>query len=96
MTSLYDIGARALNLLPPERGHQAALWILAHGLGPSGRADRPAGLAQTLWGQSFENPVAVAAGFDKNAVAISGAIGLGVGFIEVGGVTTYAKWFSKS
>jgi len=91
LTSLYDIGARALNLLPPERGHQAALWSLAHGLGPSGRADRPAGLAQTLWGQSFENPVAIAAGFDKNAVAISGAIGLGVGFVEVGGVTPYPQ-----
>lgn len=91
MTSLYDIGARALNLLPPERGHQAALWSLAHGLGPSGRANRPAGLALTLWGQSFENPVAIAAGFDKNAVAISGAIGLGVGFVEVGGVTPYPQ-----
>lgn len=91
MTSLYDIGTRALNLLPPERGHQAALWSLAHGLGPSGRADRPAGLAQTLWGQSFENPVAIAAGFDKNAVAISGAIGLGVGFVEVGGVTPHPQ-----
>ena len=91
MTSLYDLGARALNLLPPERGHQAALWSLAHGLGPSGRADRPAGLAQTLWGQSFVNPVAVAAGFDKNAVAIPGAIGLGVGFVEVGGVTPHPQ-----
>ena len=87
MSGLYDIGARALTMLPPERGHQAALWGLAHGLGPRGRADRPVGLAQTLWGRSFPNPLAISAGFDKNAVAISGALGLGVGFVEVGGVT---------
>ena len=74
-------------MLPPERGHQAALWGLAHGFGPRGRADRPAGLAQTLWNRPFVNPVAISAGFDKNAVAIPGAMGLGVGFVEVGGVT---------
>jgi len=87
LSGFYDIGARALTLLPPERGHEVALWGLAHGLGPRGRADRPAGLAQTLWRRSFPNPVAISAGFDKNAVAISGALGLGVGFVEVGGVT---------
>ena len=91
MTSLYDIGARALNLLPPERGHRAALWGLAHGFGPSGRADQPAGLAQTLWDRPFVNPIAISAGFDKNAVAIAGAMGLGVGFVEVGGVTPHPQ-----
>ena len=91
MTSFYDIGARALTLLPPERGHAVALWGLAHGLGPSGRADRPAGLAQSLWGRSFQNPVAISAGFDKNASAIAGVRGLGVGFAEVGGVTPHAQ-----
>jgi len=87
LSGLYDIGARALTLLPPERGHELALWGLAHGFGPRGRADQPAGLAQTLWGRHFPNPVAISAGFDKNAVAISGAMGLGAGFVEVGGVT---------
>jgi dihydroorotate dehydrogenase len=91
VTSLFDIGARALTMLPPERGHQAALWGLAHGFGPHGRADQPPGLAQTLWNRSFANPVAISAGFDKNAVAISGAMDLGVGFAEVGGVTPRAQ-----
>ena len=91
MSGLYDIGARALTLLPPERGHQAALWGLSHGFGPRGRADQPAGLAQTLWGRSFANPVAISAGFDKNAMAIAGAMALGVGFVEVGGVTPRAQ-----
>lgn len=87
MTSLFDIGARALTVLPPERGHQMALWGLAHGLVPRGRADQPAGLDQKLCGRQFPNPVAISAGFDKNAVAIDGAMDMGVGFVEVGGVT---------
>lgn len=87
MSRIHDIGARALNLLPPERGHQVALWGLGHGLGPRSRADDPAGLAQTIWGRRFANPVAISAGFDKNAVAIKGAMDMGVGFAEVGGVT---------
>ena len=91
MSSLHDFGARALTLLPPERGHQAALWGLAQGFGPHGHADQPAGLGQTLWARSFDNPVAISAGFDKNAVAISGAKALGVGFVEVGGVTPLAQ-----
>ena len=81
------MSARALTLLPPESGHQVALWGLAHGLGPRGQAEQPAGLEHTLWGRHFPNPVAISAGFDKNAVAISGAMRLGVGFVEVGGVT---------
>lgn len=87
MSSFYDIGARALTALPPERGHQVALWGLAHGFGPRGNADQPSGLSQTLWGRPLLNPIAISAGFDKNAVAISGVMNLGVGFIEVGGVT---------
>ena len=91
MSGLYDIGARALTLLPPERGHEVALWGLSHGFGPRARADQHSGLAQTLWGRPFTNPVAISAGFDKNAVAISGAMRLGAGFVEVGGVTPLAQ-----
>jgi len=87
LRDIYDIGARALTLLPPERGHQFALWGLAHGFGPHGQPDQPAGLAQTLLGRQFPNPIAISAGFDKNARAIAGALQLGVGFAEVGGVT---------
>jgi len=39
------------------------------------------------FGQSFPNPVGVAAGFDKNADAVCGLAALGFGFVEVGGVT---------
>lgn len=48
-------------------------------------------LRQTLFGREFMNPVGLAAGFDKNAVAVRAFAGLGFGFIEVGTVTPRAQ-----
>ncbi len=44
-------------------------------------------LRQTVWNRTFPNPIGLAAGFDKNAVAYEEALDLGFGFVEVGGVT---------
>ena len=44
-------------------------------------------LQQTVWNRTFPNPIGLAAGFDKNAVAFEAALDLGFGFVEVGGVT---------
>lgn len=44
-------------------------------------------LAQTLWGLRFDNPVGLAAGFDKNAEHFNELAALGFGFIEIGTVT---------
>ncbi|MED6207908.1 hypothetical protein PIB30_040002 [Stylosanthes scabra] len=37
--------------------------------------------------EKFSNPVGLAAGFDKNAEAVDGLLGMGFGFVEVGSVT---------
>ena len=87
MPALHDIATALLRTLPPETGHRCALWSLAHGLGPRAAADDLPALAQTLWGHRIPNPIGIAAGFDKNAAAIAGALGLGSGFAEIGGVT---------
>ena len=47
----------------------------------------PEALRQTLFGREFPNPVGLAAGFDKDAVAVRALTGLGFGFVEVGTVT---------
>ncbi len=55
----------------------------------AGRApaeDDPA-LSVAAFGLSFKNPVGLAAGFDKDAVAVPALCRLGFGFIEVGTVT---------
>lgn len=44
-------------------------------------------LRQNLWGHSFENPVGLAAGFDKNGKLIPFWQDLGFGFAEIGSVS---------
>ncbi|PSB15775.1 dihydroorotate dehydrogenase (quinone) [filamentous cyanobacterium Phorm 46] len=44
-------------------------------------------LEQSLWGLSFQNPVGLAAGFDKNGVAADIWANFGFGFAELGTVT---------
>lgn len=71
----------------PETAHDLALAALRSGLFPHApKIDDPA-LRVTLWDRVFPNPVGLAGGFDKNAVALRGLFGLGFGFIEAGTVT---------
>jgi dihydroorotate dehydrogenase len=48
-------------------------------------------LAIERFGLTFRNPVGVAAGFDKNGVAVRGLAALGFGFAEAGTVTNLAQ-----
>jgi dihydroorotate dehydrogenase len=81
--------------LDPETAHGAALGALraAQALPPLAAALRrrflvdAAPLRQTLFGRELANPVGLAAGFDKDAVAVRGLAALGFGFVEVGTVT---------
>jgi len=46
---------------------------------------------RTVFGLNFPNPVGLAAGFDKNGVALRAWAALGFGFIEIGTVTAKAQ-----
>jgi dihydroorotate dehydrogenase len=46
---------------------------------------------KTVFGLTFPNPVGLAAGFDKNGVAIPAWAALGFGFVEIGTVTAKAQ-----
>ncbi|MBT9310595.1 quinone-dependent dihydroorotate dehydrogenase [Leptothoe kymatousa] len=48
-------------------------------------------LSQTLWQQTFTNPLGLAAGFDKDGVAATGWPLMGFGFAELGTVTCHAQ-----
>ncbi|MEL6350267.1 MAG: quinone-dependent dihydroorotate dehydrogenase [Cyanobacteria bacterium J06627_28] len=48
-------------------------------------------LAQSLWGLSFDNPLGLAAGFDKDGTAARAWPLMGFGFAELGTVTYYAQ-----
>jgi len=87
VSRLHELAAGALRRVEPEAAHRATLWALGHGLGPVERGPDEACLATRLWGSDFPNPLGLAAGFDKNAVAVEAALKLRFGFTEVGGVT---------
>lgn len=76
-----------LRRIDPERAHGLALRALRLGLAGAGApADSPR-LAVRAFGRDFANPIGLAAGFDKNAVALPGLTRLGFGLVEVGTVT---------
>src|SRR5205807_3073284 len=54
-------------------------------------AFRPPPKPKVLFGLNFPNPIGLAAGLDKNAVAIPAWAALGFGFIEIGTVTAKAQ-----
>jgi dihydroorotate dehydrogenase len=68
-------------------GHNLAILALKYGLVQLPlRQDFPM-LQTELFGLKFDNPVGLAAGFDKNAAAMSSLLSRGFGFIEVGTCT---------
>ena len=74
----------------PETVHERSLaWAdAAHRLGLGGlAARRPKPLPTRAFGLTFENPVGLAAGMDKNGAHVDALSHLGFGFIEVGTVT---------
>lgn len=84
---LERAGLGALRRMDPETAHGLALRALRLGLGPRGGPVTSPRLCATFAGLDLPNPVGLAAGFDKNAVAIDGLAGSGLGFVEVGAVT---------
>ena len=52
---------------------------------------QPTSKPKTLFGLTFPNPIGLAAGLDKNGVALPAWAALGFGFIEIGTVTAKAQ-----
>jgi dihydroorotate dehydrogenase len=74
----------------PEWVHEHALDLIARDwVRTQPFADRR--LSQTLMGLDFSNPIGLAAGFDKNGVALAHWAKLGFGFVEAGTVTAHAQ-----
>jgi dihydroorotate dehydrogenase len=76
-----------LRRLDPERGHNMALLALRCGLAGSDSSPDEPELAIEVLGHRFVNPIGLAAGFDKDAVALVPLMRLGFGAIETGTVT---------
>lgn len=75
-----------VRLVPPETAHHLAVSGLKLGLLRPQYQD--AGILRTrLLNMMLDNPVGIAAGFDKQGEAVCGLHRLGFGFVEVGSVT---------
>src|SRR6516162_7194211 len=55
------------------------------------RSFQPPSKPKTLFGLNFPNPIGLAAGLDKNGVALPAWAAIGFGFIEIGTVTAKAQ-----
>ena len=80
------IHERVMGALGWAAGHPGALRLLE-----AACAVRDPRLSTRAFGLTFPNPVGLAAGFDKNAVAVPTWAALGFGFVEVGSVTSHAQ-----
>ncbi|HXW82916.1 MAG TPA: dihydroorotate dehydrogenase (quinone), partial [Candidatus Binataceae bacterium] len=70
----------------PETAHRLTLAMLAAWPGVANREDPPE-LRTSLWNLEFQNPIGLAAGMDKDAVAAAAWQSLGFGFAELGTIT---------
>lgn len=76
--------------MDPERVHNVALWAIARGL-IRGKLLVDPRLERTVAGIRFPNPLGLAAGFDKNGVALDRWKDMGFGFAEAGTATWLAQ-----
>jgi dihydroorotate dehydrogenase len=76
-----------LRRMDAEQAHTLALRALRCGLAGRDTTPDDSSLAVTVLGKRFPNPIGIAAGFDKDAVAVAPLMRLGFGFVEAGTVT---------
>lgn len=87
MSLIETLGLAVLHRVDPERAHGLSLRALRAGLVPLPGVITSARLATSVAGLALPNPVGLAAGYDKNAVALAPLSRSGFGFIEVGAAT---------
>ena len=75
--------------LDPEKAHELAIKSLKYNFLPGNlfSVKNEEILKTTLFGKEVENPIGLAAGFDKSAEVYNEIFKLGFGFVEVGTVT---------
>jgi dihydroorotate dehydrogenase len=97
MKNGYELFVRPLLFsLNAETAHHLTIRLLRHAshfdvaLGALRSFQLPS-KPKTLFGLNFPNPIGLAAGLDKNGVALPAWAALGFGFIEIGTVTAKAQ-----
>ena len=86
----YGLLQKLLFSLDAETAHNLALSAIRKGWVKTSTI-QDSRLHRTAFGIDFPNPIGLAAGFDKNGLALNQWKKLGFGFIEVGTVTRHAQ-----
>src|SRR5687767_12765876 len=73
--------------MDPEKAHERAVGAIRAAGPVTRRVIRVPPAARTVMGIAFPHAFGLAAGFDKNARAVPGLLGLGFGHVEIGTVT---------
>jgi dihydroorotate dehydrogenase len=88
---MYTVLKLLLFRLNPEKAHHLTFFLfripgVSYILGKIYATNKPS-LKKEIFGLEFKNPVGIAAGLDKNAIAFNEFGEIGFGFIEIGTVT---------
>ncbi|HEY0275878.1 MAG TPA: quinone-dependent dihydroorotate dehydrogenase [Paenirhodobacter sp.] len=87
MSLSEQLGLTLLHRIDPELSHGLSLQALRMGLLPLPGSVGCTRLATGLAGLALPNPIGLAAGYDKNAMALAALMRAGFGFLEVGAAT---------
>ena len=88
---LYPLLRPLIFALDAEHAHGLSLFALRAMPARSGAAPADAALRTRIANLDFPNPVGLAAGYDKDALAPGALLRLGFGFVEVGTLTPLAQ-----
>lgn len=86
----WNLTRSLLFKLDPEKAHNLAIHAVQRGWVKSKPIHYPQ-LETNVFGLRFPNRIGLAAGFDKNGLAINRWKDLGFGFVEIGTVTRHAQ-----
>lgn len=82
-----EVAMPLVRLIDPETAHNLAVKIIKFGFSPTQKTNDSSTLNTNLFGLKFNNPLGMAAGFDKQGEAVDGLSKMGFGFVEIGSVT---------
>jgi dihydroorotate dehydrogenase len=91
MKNYYKFIKPILFKFQPETAHNLAIWALSNNLLPKQEIYRNKLLINKVFGLEFQNPVGLAAGFDKNAKCLHALSDQNFGFVEVGTITPLSQ-----
>jgi dihydroorotate dehydrogenase len=89
--NFYTLIKPLLFKLKPETAHDLSIFALKYNLLPKGTVKNYKILRNEVFNINFNNPIGLAAGYDKNAQIFNNLDNFGFGFVECGTVTPKAQ-----